>query len=119
LAAARQSRRAFVPVVTERYFINDVVEEVMGAVLRKAVVAALHESATARFTDLPLAPAPEVMMIVGPEGGIDDRELDLLVAAGARPVLLGPTVLRTSTAAAVALGALGALTSRWSQRPPD
>jgi 16S rRNA (uracil1498-N3)-methyltransferase len=33
------------------------------------------------------------------------------------PVRLGPTVLRTSTAAAVALGALGVLTPRWD--PPD
>jgi len=34
-------------------------------------------------------------------------------------VLLGPTVLRTSTAAAVALGAVGALTDRWSAAPPE
>jgi 16S rRNA (uracil1498-N3)-methyltransferase len=40
------------------------------------------------------------------------------VGAGAQPVLLGPTVLRTSTAAAVALGALGALTRRWAGHPP-
>ncbi|MGV9301530.1 16S rRNA (uracil(1498)-N(3))-methyltransferase [Amycolatopsis sp. NPDC003676] len=36
-----------------------------------------------------------------------------LAEAGATNVVLGPTVLRTSTAAAVALGALGALTPRW------
>jgi 16S rRNA (uracil1498-N3)-methyltransferase len=118
LAAARQSRRAFVPVVTERHYLDNVVAEVMGTVARNGIAAALHESATARFTELPLAPAPEVLLIVGPEGGIDDKELDLLTAAGATLVVLGPTVLRTSTAAAVALGALGALTARWSQRPP-
>ncbi len=53
-------------------------------------------------------------VIVGPEGGIADAELGALTAAGALAVRLGPTVLRTSTAAAVALGALGALTSRWA-----
>ena len=56
---------------------------------------------------------------VGPEGGLDDREVAALTEAGATPVVLGPTVLRTSTAGAVALGALGVLTSRWAQLPPD
>ena len=43
----------------------------------------------------------------------DDAEVAGLRDAGAVVVRLGPTVLRTSSAAAVALGALGALTSRW------
>ena len=41
-----------------------------------------------------------------------------LAAAGAAAVRLGPTVLRTSTAAAVALGALGVLTDRWATPSP-
>ena len=52
--------------------------------------------------------------MVGPEGGITDAEIEALTDAGAHAVRLGPTVLRTSTAAAVALGALGVLTPRWS-----
>ena len=44
---------------------------------------------------------------------LSDDEISALSEAGATVVRLGPTVLRTSTAAAVALGALGALTSRW------
>ena len=54
------------------------------------------------------------MLVVGPEGGVSDAEIADLTAAGAAAVRLGPTVLRTSTAAAVALGALGVLTSRWT-----
>jgi 16S rRNA (uracil1498-N3)-methyltransferase len=53
--------------------------------------------------------------VVGPEGGIAPDELAEFAAAGAIAVRLGPTVLRTSTAAAVALGALGVLTPRWEQ----
>ena len=50
-----------------------------------------------------------------PTGNVlTDAEVDALAGAGAVPVRLGPTVLRTSTAAAVALGALGVLTARWS-----
>ena len=61
-----------------------------------------------------LAQAEAVMLVVGPEGGISDDEIAALTGAGAMAVRLGPTVLRTSTAAAVALGALGVLTGRWS-----
>jgi 16S rRNA (uracil1498-N3)-methyltransferase len=54
-----------------------------------------------------------VLLVVGPEGGISRDELVALTDAGAVAVRLGPTVLRTSTAAAIALGALGVLTPRW------
>ncbi|CRZ13605.1 16S ribosomal RNA methyltransferase RsmE [Mycolicibacterium neworleansense] len=74
---------------------------------------ALHESATEPVAELPLAQADSLILIVGPEGGIADEEIAALTGAGAKAVRLGPTVLRTSTAAAVALGAIGALTARW------
>ncbi|MGV7710884.1 RsmE family RNA methyltransferase, partial [Mycobacterium kansasii] len=60
-----------------------------------------------------------VMLVVGPEGGIAPEEIAALTGAGAVTVRLGPTVLRTSTAAAVALGALGVLTPRWDAAPLD
>jgi 16S rRNA (uracil1498-N3)-methyltransferase len=81
-------------------------------------VLALHESGTARLTDVPLAQAESLTLVVGPEGGIAPEEIAGFTDAGAVPVRLGPTVLRTSTAAAVALGALGVLTSRW-EAPSD
>ncbi|RBO88346.1 16S rRNA (uracil(1498)-N(3))-methyltransferase [Nocardia puris] len=112
-SAARQSRRAYIPEVTDLHRTRDLLDLVRDEVARGAVVAALHESGAGRFTELPLREAPEVVLIVGPEGGLADDELAALADAGARAVLLGPTVLRTSTAAAVALGALGALTARW------
>jgi 16S rRNA (uracil1498-N3)-methyltransferase len=76
-------------------------------------VLALHESAAEILADLGLAQANSVMLVVGPEGGISPDEITALTDAGAMSVRLGPTVLRTSTAAAVALGALGVLTDRW------
>lgn len=111
--AARQSRRAYIPEVAALHRTPAVVDAVRAAKAQGAVVAALHESGTGGFTGLPWAAAPAVMLIVGPEGGLDDAELTALATAGADVVRLGPTVLRTSTAAAVALGALGALTARW------
>ncbi|WP_067666114.1 16S rRNA (uracil(1498)-N(3))-methyltransferase [Nocardia miyunensis] len=112
-AAARQSRRAFIPEVAELYRTSDVLALVREIKADNGIAVALHESGSARFVSLPLAAASRIVLIVGPEGGLDDAELTALADAGADVALLGPTVLRTSTAAAVALGALGALTSRW------
>jgi 16S rRNA (uracil1498-N3)-methyltransferase len=81
-----------------------------------AVVLVLHESADVPITEETVAQANSVILLVGPEGGISDSEITALMNAGAVTVRLGPTVLRTSTAAAVALGALGVLTPRWSVR---
>ncbi|WP_405135359.1 16S rRNA (uracil(1498)-N(3))-methyltransferase [Nocardia sp. NBC_01388] len=112
-AAARQSRRAYIPDVADLHSTRDLVALVREAKSGGAIVAALHESGAGRFTELSFEDVAEVVLIVGPEGGLDDSELKALAEAGADIVLLGPTVLRTSTAAAVALGALGALTPRW------
>ena len=76
-------------------------------------VLVLHESAPIKLTELSVAQVDSLLLVVGPEGGIADDEIAALAGAGATAVQLGPSVLRTSTAAAVALGALGALTSRW------
>ncbi|ORA39965.1 16S rRNA (uracil(1498)-N(3))-methyltransferase [Mycobacterium aquaticum] len=113
-AASRQSRRARIPTVDGVVSTAELTRRVADAVAGGALVLALHESATAPITELALAQADSVMLIVGPEGGIADEEIAALTAAGAKAVRLGPTVLRTSTAAAVALGAIGALTTRWS-----
>jgi 16S rRNA (uracil1498-N3)-methyltransferase len=107
--AAKQARRPWLPVVEEPVTTAALARHVAAADL--AVV--LHESAPDRLADLALPPHGELLLVVGPEGGITDAEIAALVEAGARPVRLGPEVLRASTAAAVALGALGVLTARW------
>jgi 16S rRNA (uracil1498-N3)-methyltransferase len=78
-----------------------------------ATALVLHESASVPFTELPVAQSDSLLLVIGPEGGIADDEIAALSDAGATAVRLGPSVLRTSTAAAVALGALGVLTGRW------
>jgi len=113
-SAARQSRRAHIPSVTGVVSTAELVARVRDNVTTGAVVLALDESATGRLTELPVAQADSLVLIVGPEGGIADEEIAALSDAGATPVRLGPTVLRTSTAAVVALGALGVLTPRWA-----
>ena len=107
-SAARQSRRAYVPEIEAMVSTAELLTRVPGA-----LTLVLHESATVPLAEIGLADAAAVLLVVGPEGGISDEELGALTAAGARTARLGPSVLRTSTAAAVALGAIGVLTSRW------
>jgi 16S rRNA (uracil1498-N3)-methyltransferase len=109
-SAARQSRRPYIPSVSGVLSTAELVERVSDSSVTTLV---LHESATVKLPELPVAQVDSLLLIVGPEGGIADDEVAALAGAGATAVQLGPSVLRTSTAAAVALGALGALTSRW------
>lgn len=116
-AAAQQSRRAHIPSVDGVLSTTALTERIGEVLATGGMVLALHESAAGQLTNLGLAQAKSVMLVVGPEGGIAPDELAAMTAAGAMAVRLSPTVLRTSTAAAVALGALGVLTPRWD--PPD
>jgi 16S rRNA (uracil1498-N3)-methyltransferase len=114
-AAAQQSRRAYIPSVDGVLSTAALVARIGEVTSTGGVVLALHEAADGPLADLPLTHATSVMVVVGPEGGIAPDELAAIVDAGANAVRLGPAVLRTSTAAAVALGALGVLTPRWAE----
>ncbi len=63
------------------------------------------------------APPPEIMLLVGPEGGWSTPELQLLAARDAAPILLGPHVLRTETAATVGLAAIQQIRHAWLSGP--
>ncbi len=113
--AAKQSRRVRFPQVEPLSSTAQLTVRIARLVAAGGLAVVLHESGVDSIASLPLHSAGEILLIVGPEGGISDAELGALTVAGARPVRLGPEVLRTSTAAAVALGALGVLTSRWGR----
>jgi 16S rRNA (uracil1498-N3)-methyltransferase len=112
-SAARQSRRAHIPPVDGVLSTAELAQRIRDRVARGAAVLALHESATDRLADRAVAQPDSLMLVIGPEGGITPEEIATLTDAGAVAVRLGPTVLRTSSAAAIALGALGVLTPRW------
>lgn len=107
--AAKQARRPWTPPVAEPVSTKGLVAEVGKA----DAALVLHESAEVPLTSVSLPVEGDLVLVVGPEGGVSPDELAVLLDAGAQAVRLGPTVLRASTAAAVALGALGALTDRW------
>lgn len=102
LASAKQARRAWVPQIHEPVTTNQLSEMLPAGAL------VLHEDATVPLREVDFG--EDIWLIVGPEGGIGEDELELL---GAQAVKLGPEVLRTATAAFAALSAIGALTNRW------
>ncbi|WKD60666.1 Ribosomal RNA small subunit methyltransferase E [Corynebacterium ciconiae DSM 44920] len=115
IAAAKQSRRAFVPEVEQLHQTADIVQRVRAVIAAGGRAYVLHEDAR---TSLATAEVDvnELVLIIGPEGGISDHECAEFHAAGAESVLLGPEVLRTASAGLVALAAIGSRTSRWHVR---
>jgi 16S rRNA (uracil1498-N3)-methyltransferase len=106
--AAKQARRSWFPEVAETATTADVVR-----LLEKASVpVVLHEAASGPLADLPVPGRGEIVVVVGPEGGITEDELAQFAAVGAEPVRMGTSVLRTSTAGVAATAALLART-RW------
>lgn len=108
--AAKQARRSWHPEVAPLVTTAEVALLVAASDL--AVV--LQEDAAAPLSALQVPGTGEVLVVVGPEGGLAPEELSAFEAAGARAVRLGPEVLRTSTAGVVAVGALMARTPRWA-----
>jgi len=103
--AAKQARRAWLPVVTPVASTVDL--------CRHGVHLVLHGEAGTRVSTVDLPSTGEIVVVVGPEGGIAPEELAAFESAGAVAVRLGPEVLRTSTAGVSALAVLSARLGRW------
>ena len=118
-AAAKQSRRALIPEVYDLYSTTDLVELIEEVTGQGSAVFILHEQATERLSaqaaklaggeNLP----EEIYLLVGPEGGISDREVQLFTEVGAQLALLGDEVLRSSTAGSAAMCTLNVVLGRW------
>ena len=108
--AAKQSRRSWFPEVAE-----PVTTGAVGDLLREAALSVvLHEVATTPVGSAAVPVDGDVVVVVGPEGGISPEELAAFADVGATAYRLGPTVLRTSTAGAASLAVLLSRTARWT-----
>jgi 16S rRNA (uracil1498-N3)-methyltransferase len=116
VAAAKQSRRSWLPEVTPVASTAEVADRVRAVVSEGTGLAVLLD---------PDAPQPlpalaraagltEIILVVGPEGGISATEASLLAEAGAAGARLGPTVLRASSAGAIAAALVMTAAGRWS-----
>ncbi|MFF8397089.1 16S rRNA (uracil(1498)-N(3))-methyltransferase [Streptomyces sp. NPDC016172] len=108
--AGKQSRRVRFPEVADAATTKQVAALLAGA----EFAAVLHESGDAPLATAELPSTGEIVLVVGPEGGVAPAELALFEEAGAKPYRLGRSVLRTSTAGTAAAAVLLARTGRWS-----
>ncbi|WP_419706053.1 16S rRNA (uracil(1498)-N(3))-methyltransferase [Promicromonospora sp. NFX87] len=113
-AATKQARRCRIPDVELPLSTKQLAARTRDVVAAGGTVAVLHEEAKAGLATLALPSAGEVLLVVGPEGGISEAEVALLIEAGAVTARLGPHVLRTSTAGPVAIALLSTRLNRWA-----
>lgn len=122
-AAAKQARRTRVPLVGELLgtaSLTSLIEE-------SSLTLLLHEDATESIPAILVqikadslaldantgGTFRQIVMIVGPEGGISEKEIAAFTQAGARMTILGPHVLRSSTAGPAAVVLLSQELGRW------
>ena len=118
-AAAKQSRRALIPTVEKLHSSQELAEHIRELTTQGAYVYILHEQATEPLSEYlrkigysPDSPT-RIYILVGPEGGITEREIELFTRAGAHEALLGTEILRASTAGAAALCTINVVLGRW------
>jgi len=110
MQAAKQSRRSRFPEVTDQAKTADVIRRIQRAELAVLLDAQAGQSLGA----IHMPVEGEVVMIVGPEGGISQEEAAGFTAAGAIGARLGPSVLRGSTAGAAAGVLVLSRCGRWA-----
>lgn len=110
--AAKQALRVLHPIVVGP--IKGV--QIAELVSRFDIVLVLDPTAQAGLASVPLPSSGKVALVVGPEGGISDAELEALEIAGAVRVHLGEPILRTSTAGIAAISGILALTGQWRSK---
>lgn len=106
--AAKQSLASWVPGVAE---LATSVPQLMQRV-PDAQVLVLDPRAETRLSEVECT-GDDIVLVVGPEGGIEPREFDEFTQLGAQRVRLGNEVLRTSTAGPAAIAVLHVKQGRW------
>ena len=108
--ATKQSRRTWIPEILDLHTTAQVKRRIQDSDL--AIV--LHENGAEAFSEIVTsAPPREILLIVGPEGGISDDELASFVSSGARSIRLGKPVFRSAHAGVAALAAIQAAFGIW------
>ena len=104
--AAKQAGRAAVPEIENAVTVEQLAQRLPG----HGLVLAPWEEAEGGGMAGHLRGQKDIALIIGPEGGIDQDEMEKMRSAGAVPVTLGPRILRTETAGLAALASLLTLT---------
>ena len=97
--ASKQSRRLCFPVIAPYAGLPDLVS----CASAYDCVIVMHEQSDRPISSCPVPSAGKVLIVIGPEGGLTGEEVLALEEAGSTAYLMGHTVLRTSTAGAIAV----------------
>jgi 16S rRNA (uracil1498-N3)-methyltransferase len=108
--ASKQSRRFRIPQVSDVATTTQICE----AIKLSDLALVFHESATQKLSDqISSHNVQNLLIIIGPEGGISDEELAAFQGAGAKVALMGRPILRSAHAGIAAVSAVSALLKVW------
>ena len=110
--ACKQARRFRIPEIVGPLTTAQVIDEIA----RTDIAFLFHESATSKLSAItpPAAPAvKKALIIIGPEGGITDEELESFTASGAKISLMGRPIFRSAHAGIAGLAAVQTLLKSW------
>ena len=108
--ASKQSRRVNLPKLEQVMSVRQIVDQISTS----DQIIVFHESATEKFSDLEVSRnVSNVYLIIGPEGGIADSELEIFKTKGGNLVRLGEPVLRSAHAGFAALASIQTKLGRW------
>lgn len=107
IEAAEQCGRIKIPVIHEPVLLKNIIPD-----LNNAYLAYVSEENNYLSDYKDLKKGDSAQIIIGPEGGFVSSEIDLVKKAGTKIFTLGPRILRTETAAIVALGVYGSVVKK-------
>jgi 16S rRNA (uracil1498-N3)-methyltransferase len=112
LASAKQAKRFNIPVIADRVDTG----KFLGAKQGSFAIVVLHENGGVKLSKViskSMVELEEIVLVIGPEGGISEKELAEFEKAGARVAQLGEAVFRSAHAGGFAIAAISTLMERW------
>lgn len=107
--ASKQARRFRIPEIVGPLSTTQVIDEIA----RTDLAVLFHESATSKLSAITPPAVKRALIIIGPEGGITDEELDAFTSSGAVMALMGRPIFRSAHAGIAGLAALQTLLKSW------
>ena len=107
--ASKQARRFRIPEIIGPLTTAQVIDEIA----RTDIAVLFHESATSKLSAIAAPKAAKALIIIGPEGGISDEELEAFTSSGAKIALMGRPIFRSAHAGIAGLAAVQTLLKSW------
>ena len=107
--ASKQARRFRIPEIVGPLTTAQVIDEIA----RTDIAILFHESATSKLSAITAPKVAKALIIIGPEGGITDEELEAFTSSGAKIALMGRPIFRSAHAGIAGLAAVQTLLKSW------